>query len=308
MDYDQALRIACFFGMVVEVESLLWMEADPNSVLQNHHDRGNLFHPSVNSAVREGVNQLLAENSTEENVGDRRSVDGATELAAVREISAALRGGKAGSMSLGGATRSVSSGWTSDSDFSEDDFQTNSVVASSVTNTRGRLSICLPEADDNTPTPHRGGFYARIRQSIGLARNNRILRQSFSLASDEISDNDQDSEENFGGGDDAFVIPSMFSFENDLIQVIEANGNGTGESSTTPTGATAALKRWGQRVRGRKTAGGRKDNGAVPNSGAGIGGAVKEKAVARMVDAVKWMSPRGNRGGGGDKARGFAVS
>ncbi|CAN0009880.1 unnamed protein product, partial [Scytosiphon promiscuus] len=68
MDYDQALRIACFYGMIIEVESLLWMEADPASVLFNHRDRGTAFHPSVNPAVRDGVNELLAESSEEEAV------------------------------------------------------------------------------------------------------------------------------------------------------------------------------------------------------------------------------------------------
>lgn len=67
MDYDQALRIACFYGLTVAVESLLWMEADPNSIPRNLSDRGATFHYSVKPDVRNAIYQLLAENKSEEN-------------------------------------------------------------------------------------------------------------------------------------------------------------------------------------------------------------------------------------------------
>lgn len=278
MDYDQALRIACFYGRVVEVESLLWMEADPSSVLFNHRDRGAVFHASVNSAIRDGINELLTESS---NGGGGGGGNGAATVAA-REAATAWGGGDTGCLSHGGTTMgSASSGWTSAGDSSR-------VGGASGGGGGGYQSSSAATSDRDccSPIDHRrgssnGGGGGRVRVSFGLAMDD---------AGEEHENDDIDDE------DDAFIVPSMSSLENDLIREGDAVGNGSGchGDASMPSAAAAVVRRWGLRMKSAAPGvkGGDRAESApvvVVNKGAGLGG-VKERARAKFAGVIRWAS------------------
>lgn len=107
MDYDQALRIACFYGLTVAVESLMWMEADPNSISRNLNDRGATFHRSVKPDVRNAINKLLAEDNSEDEPTEGDTVS--------TKAGAGFQGRLIDTPPPGCATNSTaSSAWTSD--------------------------------------------------------------------------------------------------------------------------------------------------------------------------------------------------
>lgn len=322
MDYDQALRIACFYGMIIEVESLLWMEADPASVLFNHRDRGTAFHPSVNPAVRDGVNELLSESSEEEAAaaedgpdGRRRSTVGegaaaAAALKAAREAAAAWEeagGGESGNPNGSSAASTATSGWTSG-------------------------------GGDSSSCRDGGGYQSSSAASDdGGAGGGRRVRPSFGLGREDLP-TEEEEDDVIDESDDAFILPSMLTLENDLIREdgsFYANNAGQGKNnknsfvrsgsssvaaagaaaSLASTGAVAAMRRFGQRVRegvaGPTTAGTRgradsSDSGGVEEDGGGGSGGgdcpvspthglvrAKEKARAKLAGVIKWaQSPR----------------
>lgn len=107
MDYDQALRIACFYGLTVTVESLMWMEADPKSISRNLSDRGTTFHSSVKPDARNAIYKLLAETNS-----DDEPINGVTVST---KAGAGFQGRLIETPPPGCATDSTaSSAWTSD--------------------------------------------------------------------------------------------------------------------------------------------------------------------------------------------------
>lgn len=338
MDFDQALRIACFYGKILEVESLLWMEADVSSVLYNHRDRGTAFHPTVNLAVRDGINDLLSDSSGVDAAAadddSRRSTGGgaaaAAALKAAREAATAWGGGEGGGCASPTRTMassaSTSTGWTS----SGEESSSCSGVAS--------------ERDDDSSSGGGGGGGGarRVRPSFGLGRED--------LAA-------EGEEDDIGSEDDAFVMPTMLTLENDLIREGSYHTNGTvgdnhnnnsrssAEAPLESTGRLAALRRFGQRVRvgvtgsagtrgsasssdasgstsggssgstsnSTVTAGkdGRSSDSVSPRNSpvSPINGNLKDKARAKFAGVIKWaqsprkmvLSPRGRA-----KVSGFA--
>lgn len=316
MDFDQALRIACFYGMIIEVESLLWMEADVSSVLFNHRDRGTAFHPTVNPAVRDGINDLLSDSSGVDAAAadpdSRRSTGGgaaaAAALKAAREAAAAWgEEGDVGRNSLGGKTAassaSTSTGWASGAD----------------------SSSCRD-----------GGSSGSNMDGSSGSNGDRRVRPSFGLGREDLAA--EDDEDGISSDDDAFVMPTMLTLENDLIRegsyhvsgmITNGNGNvnnsnqGAGNNthiadggSLASTGAVAAMRRFGQRVRQGVTgsagarspdsngggSGGSGNSGSSDNEGdsrpgpvsPGIGlGRVKDRARAKFAGVIKWaQSPK----------------
>ena len=339
MDFDQALRIACFYGKIIEVESLLWMEADASSVLFNHRDRGTAFHPTVNPAVRDGINDLLSDSSgvdaAHADEDSRRSTGGgaaaAAALKAAREAAAAW-GGDAGLAGGGGcasptktmaSSASTSTGWAS-----------SGGESSSYRDVGDQGSSAASDSGGGGGGGGIDGATRRVRPSFGLGRED--------LAA-------EDEEDDIGSEDDAFVMPSMLTLENDLIRQGQgsfcANGPGAGAGSgnngsstdapLAATGAVAALRRFGQRVRDGVTgSGGSRGSSDTSSSssssssggsskkgesgGGGSSGSVspsngngnlKEKARAKLAGVMKWaqsprrmaLSPRGRA-----RASGFA--
>eukprot|EP00903_Cladosiphon_okamuranus_P005697 g5658.t1 len=324
MDFDQALRIACFYGKIIEVESLLWMEADSSSVLFNHRDRGTAFHPTVNPAVRDGINDLLSDSSgvdaAHADEDSRRSTGGgaaaAAALKAAREAAAAWGGDEghvggecASPTKTMASSASTSTGWASGGDSSSFSMsrdigdQDSSVAGDSDS---GRGGGCGGDEGEGAPR--------RVRPSFGLGRED--------LAS-------EDEEDDIGSEDDAFVMPSMLTLENDLIRQgsFYANGagdkgNNNGNNADAPlasTGAVAALRRFGQRVRegvtGSAVSRGSSEASGSTSSGGNSGsvsqsngnGNLKDKARAKFAGVIKWaqsprrmaMSPRGRAGASG---------
>lgn len=333
MDFDQALRIACFYGKILEVESLLWMEADASSVLFNHRDRGTAFHPTVNPAVRDGINDLLSDSSGVDAAAadedSRRSTGGgaaaAAALKAAREAAAAwggdgghVGGGCASPTKTMGSSASTSTGWASGGD----------------------SSSCRDIGDQDSSVASDSG-------GAGDGATKRV-RPSFGLGREDVAAEDEEDDD-IGSEDDAFVMPSMLTLENDLIRQgsYYANGNGSsGNNNNTnsnnnadaplaSTGAVAALRRFGQRVRDGVTAstgsrgssssssdgstsisGGGSSSSRTTRSDGGSSGSVspsngsgnlKDKARAKFAGVIKWaqsprrmaLSPRGRARGGG---------
>ncbi|CAM9293926.1 unnamed protein product, partial [Laminaria digitata] len=198
MDYDQALRIACFYGMVVEVEKLLWMEAEPSSVAFNHRDRGSAFHNSVNPAVRDGVNALLNESNGDSD-SDGDGTDGSSARVALAKEAAAAWGAAAECMSPTGTLRSSTStgtGWTSGGESSSRGDAGSSVAS---------------EKEGQQPAGGDGheSCSARVRQALGfLGRDGEDERKEEEYGSEDDDENDTES----------FVLPSLVSLENDLIR------------------------------------------------------------------------------------------
>lgn len=301
MDYDQALRIACFYGMIVEVESLLWMEAEPSSVLYNHRDRGTAFHSSVNPAVRDGINRLLAESSTAGADGDESAIRAAKEAAAAWGGAGAMQGCESPCGTTTTAS-SASSGWTTDSSRAGGGTYQSSSVGSEEENS-STLLFC-PYDDDG----------ARARGAYGLAKEEEGDEAD---DRDIIGEDDEDDDE-----DDAFLIPSMFSLENDLVREADSRRNSlhaeAAASMMSMTGTAAAMRRWGQRVRGgatgnagdpmarRAAVADKRGSSPTLNAGMGLEG-VKERARAKIIGVMKWASSPRSRGGcAGGRARGFA--
>eukprot|EP00752_Nemacystus_decipiens_P012789 g11325.t2 len=326
MDFDQALRIACFYGKIIEVESLLWMEADASSVLFNHRDRGTAFHPTVNPAVRDGINDLLSDSSgvdaAHADQDSRRSTGGgaaaAAALKAAREAAAAWGGeggGCASPTKTMASSASTSTGWTSGGESSS--FRGVGDQGSSVASDCG--------GDEGGGGGGGGGVEGATRR----------VRPSFGLGREDLAA--EDEEDDIGSEDDAFVMPSMLTLENDLIRQGSfcANGNGnSGNGTDAPlasTGAVAALRRFGQRVRDGVTgSAGWRGSSSSDTSGSSSGsssnkdgsrgssasvspsngnGNLKDKARAKFAGVMKWaqsprrmaLSPRGRT-----RASGFA--
>ncbi|CAM9359411.1 unnamed protein product [Choristocarpus tenellus] len=61
MDYNNALRVACYYGMLKEAESLLWMEADPRCLGLTLRVRGREFHTGLEVEMRLKMRTLLSE-------------------------------------------------------------------------------------------------------------------------------------------------------------------------------------------------------------------------------------------------------
>ncbi len=324
MDYDQALRIACFYGKIIEVESLLWMEADPSSVLFNHRDRGTAFHPSVNPAVRDGINDLLSDSS------------GAGAGVADADSRRSTGGGAAAAAALK-AAREAAAAWGGDGDGGS---PAKNPASSASTSTGWESSSCSLVSDGNESAESGGGG--------GGGGDARRVRPSFGLGREDLGG--EDDEDDIGSDDDAFVMPSMLTLENDLIRAGSYFGNGDGagngksnkkssanlnggnkgaaaDTSLASTGAVAAMRRFGQRVRegvtgssssrgsdgsaststSNTSGGGRSSSASVsPTSGN-----LKDKARARFAGVMKWaqsprkmgaaLSPRGRA-----RTRGFA--
>lgn len=321
MDFDQALRIGCFYGKIIEVESLLWMEADASSVLFNHRDRGTAFHPTVNPAVRDGINDLLSDSSgvdaAHADEDSRRSTGGgaaaAAALKAAREAAAAwggdgghVGGGCASPTKTMASSASTSTGWASG----------------------GESSSCRDVCDqDSSVASDSGGGGGGVGGGGGEGATRRV-RPSFGLGREDLAAEDEDDD--IGSDDDAFVMPSMLTLENDLIRqgsfyangaVGNGNSGNNGNGADAPlasTGAVAALRRFGQRVRegvtgstgprgssdisGSTSGGGggsssKRDGGdcrsgsVSPSTG---NGNLKDKARAKFAGVIKWaQSPRG---------------
>ena len=291
MDYDQALRIACFYGTVVEVESLLFMEAAASSVAFNQRDRGSTFNASVDSAVRDGINALLNESSDCDASGSdtsRKSVALAKE--------AAVAWGAAGTLR---SSTSTGTGWTSGGKSSskggDGGFQSSSVESD-----RG---------DDGRQQQPARDFHescgVRVRQVLGFARDGENVKEAGCKSEDDDTE--------------SFILPSLVSIENDLIR--EGDAGIFGVETSVPTRAAVAVRRWGQRVTGgggggggggrawakkesaQRVAGGggggrawaRKESAAAMNKRAGLG-VVKVSARATFAGVVKWAtSPKGRR-------------
>lgn len=322
MDFDQALRIACFYGMILEVESLLWMEADASAVLFNHRDRGTAFHPTVNPAVRDGINELLSDGDNgvddDDNGADgssnRRSTGGggaaaAAALRAAREAAAAWGAGEPGCASPSktmASSASTSTGWTS-----------------------GAESSCCRDGGGDG---HGGGYQSSsVASDIDSSVGGRNVRPSFGLGREDLPGESEEEDDIGTDEDDAFVLPSMLTLENDLIRegsfYASAGGKGGGcigggrnstdgaaaaDASLASTGAVAAMRRFGQRVKegvvgpaaaaaGTGVSDGDDGNGGGDSGGGsssvspshGGGGSLKDKARAKLAGVVKWaQSPR----------------
>lgn len=281
MDYDQGLRIACFYGMVLEVESLLWMEANASAVRLNTRDRGSAFHARVNSAVRDGINELLAESSDECSSGSGTAGDGvATTTAAATATREAAAAWSTGQMcaSPSGTLASDSSGWTSSGD--------SSVAAGGYQSSAGSSTESeMSEARVNRPREDR-------------ASCDRFGRQSFGLAYYEAGDDDDEDLD----GMEAFVVPSLLSLENDLIRERDNNGGHSSNyaDGSTVSSAAATMRRWGARVLGATASNGRsaaESQDLAVLQKVPVGPGVRERARAKFVDVIKWASsPRGRRG------------
>ncbi|CAM9573097.1 unnamed protein product, partial [Ectocarpus sp. 8 AP-2014] len=207
MDFDQALRIACFYGMILEVESLLWMEADASAVLFNHRDRGTAFHPTVNPAVRDGINELLSDsdsgaddNDNADGGSNRRSTGGgggaaaAAALRAAREAAAAWGAGDAGCASPSktmASSASTSTGWTSGAE----------------------SSSCRDGGGGYGGGYQSSSAASDIDSSVG---GRGSVRPSFGLGREDLPSESSEEEDDIGADeDDAFVLPSMLTLEND---------------------------------------------------------------------------------------------
>lgn len=288
MDYDQALRIACFYGMVVDVEKLLWMEAEPSSVAFNHRDRGSAFHTSVNSAVRDGVNALLNESSA--GAIDGNGADGTSSTVALAKEAAAAWEAAAACASPTGTLRSSTStgtGWTSGGESSSRGGDGGGYQSSSVAS----------EREDGRRAGGGDGHEncsARVRQALGFLGRDREDERKEDYDS---NDDDDDTE--------SFILPSLVSLENDLIR--EGHAGIFGVETSVSTRAAAAVRKWGQRVTGgggggRMAGGGsggrgwdRKESAANVSKGAGLG-VVKDRAKATFAGVIKWAtSPKGRR-------------
>lgn len=302
MDYDQGLRIACFYGMILEVESLLWMEADASTVLLNTRDRGSAFHASVNPAVRDGINELLAESSDEcggsGGGGDGTGGGNGVAAAVAREAAAALSAAQA-CVSPSGTLASDSSGWTSSGD--------SSIVVPGYQSSAGSSTESDVGGGGGGDLP---GDTRVSRPREDRASCDRFGRQSFGLAYYEAgADDDEDLDDM-----EAFVVPSLLSLENDLIR--ERDNTGGGNSSyadgSTVSSAASVMRRWGARVLGAASTSNNnsssrpaaeKENTAAVAAVAVLqkvppGPGVRERARAKFADVIKWASsPRARKGG-----------
>lgn len=290
MDYDQALRIACFYGMVQEVESLLWMEAEPDAIALNKRDRGTEFHLNVSPIIRDGIKELVSEAMKERegtSNGSPREGGGVSESRAViaAKEAAAAWGGCACASPTGTLDQSETSSFTSAdtstasrdcwSAESGDGDNSSTMTAGEMLDKPQRIDRC---GLDETADGRRGCTYGKADLKDSLCND----------------DNDDDDDE------DAFVVPVLSSLENDLLR--------EGVTEEAPVGAAAVMKRWGQRVRGvtlaattspttraAAAAGGGEGSPKRPGAGAGLG--VKDRARATFAGVMKWATspPRRTR-------------
>lgn len=303
MDYDQALRIACFYGMVQAVESLLWMEADPQVVCLNKKDRGTEFHIRVCQTVRDGIRVLVAEALQEDGYGGSSpsSVEDDDRAKVVTAAKAAARAWLLEDETTGKDLSETSSSTSAETASTS---TTATAVARQWSVNSGSMS-----SDSDGRGKSSGGARARARgcgsgvSSSGSSSDSSSVDNSMdyeghsSRSGNSATNSNPESDEE----DDVFVLPALDSLDQEL--------NICRTPPRSPVDVSAAEK-WRWTERGRESVRTKANNsrpdghGHLPKSSspkANRGnpttlGAVKDRARATLAGVMKWAtSPRNSR-------------